>query len=583
MLMTVRYICLLYLFLGITNFSFGQKIKKQAKKAISKEIASFSFSSDKQRQTFEAHFFNAQKHKLDEEWEEEINELNACLDVTTSNSAVYYELAKAYSYLKNTDLAVKNYQKALELEPENVWYISNLAIAYRAQFDYQSELELRKKLSNKFPESDQYRELYIESLLLLSKHDDAIKEYNILERNNGIQPEYTYRKHQLYIAKKNWKAAEKELLILIEEFPSELDFQFALAEYYQYTKEFDKAKSIYENILISSPKNGSAEYGLFQYYFQKEDLKSAEKYLKNAIKSGDLSKENQLRIIEYAYAQYTNKQRTAKDLNELLDLSIQFYPNQFEYYGYKGDLIPNTQFEQKIGYYKKALELNPQFQLYNVIYEIYFFNEAYDSTLVWTQKTINQFEYKPEPYLVQAYAHFRLNQFNEAITSAENGLEFIIDDPNKKIPFLSILGTASNSLKDYSKSDHAYDQILKLDPENIQTLNNYSYYLSVRGDKLIQAEKMIAIVIAKEPNSSTYLDTSGWIQYKLGNYDKALKILQQAIELDPQPSAEMYEHIADCYLKLNDKVKAIEFWKKAELLSSGEDLDRILMKIKSNE
>lgn len=562
---------------------FSQNKRKQKKRAISKEIAPFSFESDKDRKTFETHFFNAQKHKLDEDWDEEIIELKACLEVSTQISAIYFELAKAYSAINNIELSVEHYKKALELDRENIWYISNLADAYRSKFEYKEEFVLRKKLIDKFPESDQYRQLYIESLLLLSKHDEAIDEYNVLERNYGIQPEYSYKKHQLYIAKKDWKSAEKELLKLIQEFPSEYNFQFALAEYYLYLKEENKAKNIYEDVLRKSPKNGSAEYGLFQFYFQKEDFKNAEKYLKNALLSGDLSPKDQLSIIEYAYAQYTNKLRTKDNLNELLDISIALYPNQFEYYAYKGDLVPTSEFEKKVTYYKKAVQLNPQFQLYNVIYEIYFINNAYDSTIVWTQKTTEQFEYRPEPYLIQAYAHFRLDQFKNSVESANNGLEFIIDNNSGKIPYLSIIGTSYNSLKKYKESDKAFEKILEIDPQNTQALNNYSYYLSVRNEKLELAEKMSLSAISKEPQSSTFLDTYGWIKYKQGNYKEALIQLQKAIDLTPQPSSDMFEHLGDCYLKLGNIPDALINWKKALELSTAEESERLQQKIKSNE
>lgn len=583
MISILRYICLFGLCLGISQNGLSQNKRKKSKRAISQEIAPFSFESDKDRRTFESHFFNAQKHKLDEEWEEEIKELNACLEVTTEISATYYELAKAYAATRNIESSIDSYKKALSLEKDNIWYTINLANAYRSKFDYENEYILRKKLTEQFPESDQYRQSFIESLLLLSKHDEAVEQYNILERNYGIQPEYSYKKHQLFIAKKDWKSAEKEILKLIEEFPTEYNFQFALAEYYIYIKEEEKAKEAYENVLKQSPNNGSAEYGLFQLYFQKEDLKNAEKYLKSALESGDLTPAEQLTIIKYAYAQYTNNLRTTEEISELLDISIALYPDQFEYYAYKGDLIPITKYEEKVSYYKKAVQLNPQFQLYNVIYEVYFTSNAYDSTLAWTQKTIEQFEYRPEPYLIQAYAHYSLNQFKEAVETAENGLEFIIDNQRGKIPFLSIIGTAYNSLKQYEKSDESYEKILKIEPEDVQTLNNYSYYLAVRKEKLDKAEKMIQIVLNKEPKSSTYIDTYGWIKYQQGDYEKALELLLQAIDLTEKPSAEMFEHVGDCYIKLNNSSKAIEYWKKALEGTAPEDSKKLEEKIKSNE
>lgn len=215
----------------MNHLVFSQN-KKQSKRAISKEIAPFSFDTDKDRKNFESQFFSAQLHKLDEDWEEEIVALEACLEITTQIPAIYFELAQAYKAQNNVEFTIENYKKALELDKDNIWFISNLADAYRSKFEYKEEYNLRKKLTEKFPESDQYRQSFIESLLLLSRHDEAIKEYNILERNFGIQPEYSYKKHQLYIAKQDWKSAEKELLKLIEEFPSENDFQLALAEFY---------------------------------------------------------------------------------------------------------------------------------------------------------------------------------------------------------------------------------------------------------------------------------------------------------------------------------------------------------------
>lgn len=561
----------------------GQSKKKQTKRATSQEVAHFYFKTDKDRKTFESHFFNALQHKLDEDWNEEILELEACLEITSQISTIYFELAQAYNALGNIEFVIENYKKALELDQNNIWFLSHLADAHRSKFEYKEEYVLRKKLTERFPESDAYRQSYIESLLLLSKHDEAIKEYNTLERNFGLQPEYSYKKHQLYIAKKDWKSAENELLKIIDEFPTEYDFQLNLAEFYIYTKDNNKAKKVYENILKNSPKNGSAEYGLFQLYYQNQDFDHAEKYLKSALKSGDLSTTDQLSIIEYAYSQYVNKLRSIDDMHELLDISIALYPNQFEYYAYKGDLYSNVEYEKKLKYYKKAIEISPKFQLYNVIYDIFFINQVYDSALVWTDKTIEQFEYRPEPYLIKAYSHFNLNQLEKTIEASQNGLEFIIDNNQGKIPYLSIIATAANSLKHYKVSDKAFTEILEIDPQNIQALNNYSYYLSIRNEKLALAEKMILIVLEKEPNSGTYLDTYGWIKYKLGEFEQAIKLLQKAIELTSKPSAEMLEHLGDCYLQLNNKPKALEYWKQALSLTNQQESSNLKQKIKTNE
>ena len=52
--------------------------------------------------------------------------------------------------------------------------------------------------------------------------------------------------------------------------------------------------------------------------------------------------------------------------------------------------------------------------------------------------------------------------------------------------------------------------LLLINPGDIMTLNNYSYYLSLRNEHLDKAEKMISTALSADPNNSTLLDTYAW-------------------------------------------------------------------------
>jgi tetratricopeptide (TPR) repeat protein len=84
---------------------------------------------------------------------------------------------------------------------------------------------------------------------------------------------------------------------------------------------------------------------------------------------------------------------------------------------------------------------------------------------------------------------------------------------------------------------------------------------------------MIEIAINADSSNSSYLDTYGWIFYKLGEYDNAYYYIQKAIEIDGEDNAVLLEHLGDVLYMKGEKEEAIEYWERAlELDSTNESL-----------
>ncbi len=137
------------------------------------------------------------------------------------------------------------------------------------------------------------------------------------------------------------------------------------------------------------------------------------------------------------------------------------------------------------------------------------------------------------------------------------------------------MGDAYNGLGDHAKSDEYYEAVLKVDPLNDHVLNNYSYFLSLRNEKLPRAIQLAQKLVERHPTDATYLDTYAWVLYVSKDYTKAKQYLEKALSNPANVSGTIIEHYGDVLYKLGQPEKAIDQWKAAKVKgNAGPDIDK---------
>ncbi|WP_141654041.1 tetratricopeptide repeat protein [Candidatus Kryptonium thompsonii] len=187
------------------------------------------------------------------------------------------------------------------------------------------------------------------------------------------------------------------------------------------------------------------------------------------------------------------------------------------------------------------------------LYEIGNFEEL----IKWMKDGLKNF---PDDFFLNfllGLGYHRFDQNKEAVQPLEKALS--IEPQN--IDVISTLALVYDAIGEAAKSDSLHELGLKISPNNHLLLNNYSYTLAERGERLELALEMAKKAIEQEPDNPSYLDTIGWVYFKLGNYEKAREYISKAVEKGGSPV--VVEHLGDVYFKLGDKEKALEFWKKA--------------------
>jgi Tfp pilus assembly protein PilF len=187
-----------------------------------------------------------------------------------------------------------------------------------------------------------------------------------------------------------------------------------------------------------------------------------------------------------------------------------------------------------------------------------------------SKRALELFPEQPMLYMFAGAASFQLKDYEAAAKYFKNGANFVIFNDKMLAQFYSYLGDTYFQLGDHEQSDAAYEKVLKIEPDNVLVLNNYAYYLSLRGVNLEKAEQMAKKAVEIEPDNSSYLDTYGWVLFKLGRYEEAKSRISAAMEKGEE-SAVVIEHYGDVLWKLNDKKEAVKYWEKAMEAGEGSE------------
>ena len=130
----------------------------------------------------------------------------------------------------------------------------------------------------------------------------------------------------------------------------------------------------------------------------------------------------------------------------------------------------------------------------------------------------------------------------------------------------------------WEKSDELYKKLIVINDRDAQAYNNFAYSLVERDEDLEYALSLAEKAIQISPDVSAYLDTIGWIYYKLSEFEKAKDYISQAL-LYEDTSSVILEHYGDVLISLNEIDEAIIFYNKALLLD--EDNNNLKLKISS--
>ena len=504
------------------------------------------------------------------------------LEIDSTHSPSLYELASLMA-LDQPEEALQYSLKANAIDTTNTWYKMQLGRLLIATQRYDSALTLYDQLIRMNPnDPDNYR---LKALLYdqLGQPEKALEVLETAENRFGIIELLASHKLQLLLNTQQFDRAMAEARMLVETFPYNEDNYVVLAELYAMMNMNNLAQENYDKALSINPNSMRALASLNDFYKRQNDnvrfLETASKLFR--LKEFPL--ETKLKFYEELFQNPSFVRNNFIQMGELVRTLAITYPEDLRTLElYAKYLIAGGSIEQALQLYKSHVtDSIPQKQIFNDIIGMEAYLKRADSVDKYTTIALERFPEDAELRLQKAsVTAYMLEKPQEAIPLFEEALKYAKTDSLRSVIYGAI-GDNYHTLGDDRKCFKAYDKGMKLDTTNVSIYNNYSYFLSLRNERLDKALEWAQKAVRLDPNNPTFLDTYAWVLYQLGRYEEARIPMRQAISLDSDNNKELYVHYGDILYKLGDRFMASYYWKKA--LENGYDAQEIENRLKQIE
>ncbi|MFM2136731.1 MAG: hypothetical protein RL021_2131 [Bacteroidota bacterium] len=536
--------------------------------------------SDVQRADVTHTFINANREKMLGNLNESVSLFSEVIRKDPQNAAAMYELAGVYVQQKKYGDALFFSKSAYRLDPKNVWYGQQYAEVLQRNSRFKEATQVLEELLAEHPDREEYYHQLAQAYMFSGQPEEALKAYDRLEARFGIESELTMNKCRIYQQLGKPEKAVEELLRLIETDSSDVQAYGLLAEIYQLMGENDKALKTYQRIEAIDPDNPYVQLSLADFYREAGDKEKSFAELKKAIGNPGLEMETKISILSSYYSlveAFAEMKAQAMELSEIL---LNTHPTDPRPHAAKADFLAlDSQYVAARDEYRRARELgSKEYSVYSQMIVIDSRLEDWDSMLKDTEEALALFPDQPLVYLFNGISKQHAKRHGEAVNILKSGAKMVVDNPQLESSFYSALGEAYHELKDYVKSDESYEHALQLDPKDAMVMNNYAYFLSLRGDQLTKAEELSRRSNELSPDESSFEDTYGWIMFVMGKYAEAKTWIGKALQHGADNSAVVLEHYGDVLYKLGDLAGALDYWQRAKSAGNGAS-DRLDEKI----
>jgi tetratricopeptide (TPR) repeat protein len=469
--------------------------------------------------------------------------------------------------IENSVEAEAAFKKALAVDAENEDAITGLASVYSDRGDARTASGLLENLTKKNPSARAYA--------ILAREYESMREYSLAAD--------AYR-----------KALELD--------PGRMELKADLAQDEALAGRYDDALKTYQEMAEANPQDAQPYLGMAEIYREQKKFALAHQMID---KARDLDPDNlDIRYNEVGLleAEGKNSEAIAK-LKDLLDATAHknygdtdrtARAKMLEQLGllYR----QNEQYDEAVEAFRQIAELSPELggRAEAQVIDTYRLAKEYSKAQQESDEAAKNYpkertleevraqlladegktdlaiaELKKlldgkndrETYLAMAEVYQKAKNFAEMgkVLDAAEKLAVTKED---KIAVLFLRGAMYERQKKYDIAEKTFRQVIDLDAANAEALNYLGYMLADQNVRLQEAQDLIKRAVNLDPNNYAYLDSLGWVYYRLNRLDEAAQQLTHSVQIMSKDPT-IHDHLGDVYFKQGKLKEAIEQWQSS--------------------
>ena len=569
------------------------------KKAVAKTVAApadtLSYNDSRRYNYF---FLEAARQQEAGHYAAAFDLLGHCLDINPQAAEAYFLRARYLSSLHQDSLALACLEKAALISPGNSTYQEKIAQFYIGMGNYAKATEAYQSLfANNSGRSDVLNVL-VQLYQQQKNYPKMLEAINKMEDLEGTDDQFEMAKMNVYEMMGDSKNAYKTLKRLADNHPNDKTFSVMLGNWLMQHKRQKEAYRLFAQTLKEEPDNTYAQSSMYDYYRSSGNDSLARQMMNRILLGHNTPAESRVQFLKQAIQENEQQGGDSTVIISLLDSMRQVVPKDetvaqmrvayFQLKNMPADVIDTALVQ--------LLEITPdnaqaRFQLIQDKWT----SENWQAVAALAEPGML---YNPDEmafYYFTGLARYYQKDDRGALDAFQRGTSVITDKSNPNIvsDFYAIMGEIYHTQGEKEKAYAAFDSCLQWKPDHAMTLNNYAYFLCIEGGDLKKAAEMSGKAVKAEPANGTYLDTYAWILYRQQRYTEAKIYIDAALKAYPVDSTAdadtalvgdtllvgdvVLEHAADIYMKVGEKIQALQFLQQA--IDAGGDKDALTRKM----
>jgi len=550
-----------------------------------------------------------------------VQECQEAIKLDPESSAPHFLLGRIYSTLRTTDQAqvldqaIDEFERTVELEPDHIQALYDLGRLHLAKKNYQKTVEILDRfirLQPWFPQAyllkarahielNQVREA-IESLESSIAYDETNLENlkllgNLYEQtgqreearslyskslDSTTDPDIRFRLALLLTDQNQFVEAISILQELVEDFPKNVRINISLARALRGNNKYADAAEVIKKGLEDDPNHYRLNYELAELMALLGERQEA---IEHFLHLRDMSESDQrINAIDINLALLYQRTKQFDKAVELFRTVIRKNPD---------DEIAKLRLVYALkdaGQLQEALTLSEQLlkgsiaQTYeeqpNKTYlvvahaQMLSADNQLEKAVALLNNQIAQSSSPEELFLAASQLYTDHENHQEAERMVREGM-FRFPD-SEKMQFQ--LGAVYEEQGKLEETEAVFQSILKKHPHHAGVLNYLGYMLADRGLRLLEALDYINEAVEIEPHNGAYLDSLGWVYFKLNQLELAETNLLLALGVnDSDPT--IYDHLGDLYSKLKQYDRARTYYRHSISLAEKEEQEKVQKKL----